>query len=640
MMNKKKLIGIFAVEASSRVQCSLYKELHEKARKLGYNIVLFSGENDRVKMNTTDMATQSLFDLAENMDFSAFLIHAQSVGDVEMIHKLIDMGKRKNIPVFAYDCEAAGIGEEDGVIAIKLDYKQGFADGVRHLIEHHRCKNIFMLAGVKNNRYSDDRVEMYQKEMDAHGLTVRDGQIGYGDFWEVPAARAVNQFLDSDLPLPDAICCANDSMAVTAVKVLNQRGLRVPEDVLVTGFDGIEDAKYNLPAISTCEPRLEVAAEFIFDIIEGKGQKDELMVPLQFYPKESCGCVFDDSLEDKKEIVRLIENIRQNSWQSHMLSNMQFELIDSPELAASAEYMNGILNLFDGYEYLFCIREDLENIDDYELPFQRMRVHMNKDFLERESGIFSVRDITPEYDRIFHEAGKEDFFVFRLIHCANKRYGYSISRTDRCNSNEIKLHGQFVESITNVIEGILRNRRLMIANQKLNEMYERMAQMHIRDSMTDLYNRNGYYQVLDEYLKREEFMGGYLHIISIDMDNMKPINDNYGHLEGDVAITAVAKAITDCIKHPCVCARFGGDEFEVAIFTERPEEPTTEKIIWKLNSYLKNCEMLADKEYKVEVSAGQAVVKITDLENLKKIEKMADDAMYEHKRRRKNGETV
>ena len=193
------------------------------------------------------------------------------------------------------------------MISIEPDYKQGFADGVKHLIEYHHCKNIFMLAGMKDNKYSDDRIEMYRREMESHGINFCEEQIGYGDFWEDPAIEAVNRFLDSDLPTPEAICCANDTMAIAAAKELRKRGYRVPEDILVTGFDGIEDGKFNFPGISTCEPKLEAVADFVFDILSGKESADEYLIPLVFYPKESCGCASGNIIEIKREMPRLSE---------------------------------------------------------------------------------------------------------------------------------------------------------------------------------------------------------------------------------------------------------------------------------------------------------------------------------------------
>lgn len=634
-MEARKLIGVFGSEVSARIQGNLYKELHRKAQECGYNLMIFSGTYDKVSFRTTMAVTSSLFGMAANIDFAAFIVHAQSISDMDIIQELIALGKSKQIPVFIYDGEMLGITSSDGVITLNPNYKQGFADSVRHLIEYHNCKNIFMLAGVRNNKYSDDRIAMYRQEMDAHGIPFDEKQIGYGDFWENPAMEAVNQFLDSGLPTPEAICCANDSMAITAVKVLKQRGYRVPEDVLVTGFDGIEDGKYNFPNISTCEPRLETVSEFIFNVLEGKDSSNEFRIPLKFYPKESCGCKLGFDLEEKREMTSLVDNMRVNTWQHNMLATMQFELIDSTDLNDIVGFMNGTLDLLKDYSHMFCFKEDIEYQTDYTEKFDKMRVQMSKGILENnEFNVFDVQSVFPNFEKVMARLSPEDIFFLRLIHNGDKLYGYHIVKGKEYSSNNLRLISQFTESVTIVIESILRNKRLNQANQKLSEMYQRMSEMYIRDTMTGLYNRHGYYQKLDEYMKREDLKNGYVHVVSIDMDGMKHINDNYGHLEGDHAIKSVAVAIEDCFSQPCISARFGGDEFSVALFTET-EEPATEKLSAKMNHYLANLPILADKEYKVVVSVGQAVAKLSEVEDFKYIEKLADDSMYVEKRQHK-----
>lgn len=636
-MNERKLIGIFATGIFSRVQSNLYMALYEHAKKLNYNLVLFSGSYDKIRINHTATVAASLFELANNMNFAALIIHAQSIGNIELINNIIQMGKNKNIPVFVYDCEAMGIEGSKGVITINQDNKQGFADSVRHLIEHHNCKNIFMLAGMKDNKYSDDRISMYRREMETHGIAYKEEQIGYGDFWERPAAEAVNEFLDMDLPTPEAICCANDSMAITAAKVLKERGYRVPEDVLVTGFDGIEDGKYNLPTISTCEPDLDIAVEFIFDSISGKNDAVNFRVPLKFYPKESCGCNYNDNLENRNEIVRLIEGIRHDSWQHHMHSRMQIGLLDSSDLEDSVGYMNGGLSMFNGYSHLLCVRDDIEYTNEYEKPLGKMRIHMNNGFLPAEfSGSYDIHDIIPYYERVFENSEPEDLYIFRLIHSIDKIYGVNIVKAKKYITNEIRLLDEFIESVTNTLESILRNLRLKQATQKLSEMYDRMSEIYVRDTMTGIYNRQGYNQLLQEYLAREDLKNSYIHLFSIDMDGMKYINDNFGHIEGDNAIKAVANAMGDCFAQPCIYARFGGDEFVAVLFTDSETEPTSEKISAKLNNYLRNMPMLLDKKYTVGISVGQAVVKLADNIDFEEIVKIADDNMYKNKRSRKN----
>lgn len=636
-MNTKKLIGVFGTEVSARIQGNLYTEIHRMAISRGYQLVLFSGSFDVQLFNETSQASCDLFSLAEHMEFAAFLIHAQSIKNPDFIEKIIDMGKRKQIPIFLYDGEATGIAKREGIISIDPDYKQGFADSVRHLIEHHHCRNIFMLAGMRNNKYSDDRIEMYRREMESHGIEYCEEQIGYGNFWEGPAKEAVNRFLDSGLPTPEAICCANDTMALTAVNVLRERGLRVPEDVLVTGFDCIEDGKYNYPSISTCEPNMEAVAEFIFRVLRGEEHADSFLIPLLFTAKDSCGCGMDNILESKMEMPRLFDSMRVNTWQHQRLAIMQFQVMDSCVLEDVAGHIQGVWDLFKSYGHLLCFRQDIESNEEYRDPFDSIKVFMNRNLLpEQEYDPFASGDILPDWDKVTETMAAEDMLIFRLLQSGDKKYGYYVTRAGYYSSNELRNLEQFQESLTIAIECILRNMRLKVANQKLSVMYERISEIYIRDTMTGLFNRHGYYQVLEEYLKREDLKDGYLHVISIDMDGMKTINDNYGHLEGDHAIQSVAHAINVCFAQPCISARFGGDEFVVAIFTEKENEPANEKLSCKLNNYLKNSPMLADKEYEVGVSVGQAVVKLAQIGDLKSIEKAADDCMYMEKRKRKN----
>lgn len=636
-----KLIGVFATEISNRVQASLYQEIHRKAKEIGYNLVFFSANAERITNGETDNEARYLFAIAENMDFAAFIIHAQSLANPTIIQSVIDMGKSKDIPVILYDCDNYGFTKDDGIITINLDYKQGFAESVRHLIEHHGLKNIYMLAGMRDNKFSDDRIEMYKKEMSAHGLECGDDRVFYGNFWDLPAIEAVKCMLDSDLPTPEAICCANDSMAIAAVKILEQRGFRVPEDVLVTGFDGIDDGKFNFPVIATCEPVLSVVPDWIFDVIKNDIRTGEYYVPLKFYPKESCGCDNKYAAFDKREMAQLLENGRQNSWQHSMLSNMQLELMDSRSLEAIADYMSGIIRMFKGFQHVFCIRDDVECCTDYTGPFDTMRIYMNLDFLpDKEYSPFSTKEVIPEYDSIIKNAAPDDIFMFRMLQSVQKKYGYSITKAAYFPPNEMKIFGQFSISFTNMMESVLRNMRLEQANQKLSEMYERMSEIYIRDMMTGLYNRTGYYKNLDEYFKRDDIKDGYIHIISIDMDGMKYINDNFGHQEGDIAIKAVARAIDDCFAQPCISARFGGDEFMVALFTETDEKPSQARILERMNNYLENISTLQNKEYSVGVSVGQSVVKISEVTDIKILEKMADDSMYINKRERKARKAV
>jgi len=634
-----KLIGIFSTEISSRIQGSLYTELHKEAKNNGYNLVFFSANRSRKNAYDTENSALVLYKMAENMDFAAFIIYVQSIRSQEFINYIIDLGKRRDIPVFLYDCDAFGYTKDNGVITINLDYKQGFAECVKHLLEFHNCKNIYMLAGLKDNKFSDDRIDAYKTEMLAHGLQVSNDKIMYGDFWEKPAREALNKMMDSDLPKPDAICCANDYMAIVAAEVVQARGYKVPEDIRITGFDGIEDGKYNFPVISTCEPNLEIVPKLIFDAIENGTRIEDFLVPLTFYPKESCGCEYSNNANDREEMAQLMINNRLNANQHAMLSNMQIHLMDSCNPDEITNYMQSMIDVFKGYKHLYCFRNDFEYLDDFSTDFDMMRVQLNIDMLSEEKcEVFPAKDIIPDFDNIITNAGSDDFFVFNILQSLDKKYGYTLIKADFYSTNLIKIFEQFNESFTNMVEIVLRNRRLELTTQKLSEMYEHMSELYIRDMMTGLYNRTGYYNELDSYIAKDDVKDKFIHIIAIDMDGMKTINDNYGHQEGDLAICSVAKAINSCIAYPCIRARFGGDEFMVALFSDFEEKPSSELVSDRLNHYLKTLPALEGKPYTVGVSVGSAACTVADfIENdIHKLEKQADANMYLDKKRRKD----
>jgi len=635
-----KLIGVFATDIASRVQSKIYQKLHEEFKTKGYNLVFFAAELNRIDFQTTDESAFHLLDIAERMEFSAFFLHVESLQNPDLIKAIIDMGKRRDIPVFLYDCENYGYSKEDGVITINPDYKQGFEESVKHLVEYHGCKNVYMLAGVEGNSYSQERIDVYKKVMGAHGLDCSDDKVFYGGFWEVPATEAVNKLIDDctakNLPVPEAICCANDSMAISTVKVLEKRGYHVPEDILVTGFDGIEDGKFCFPAISTCAPILDDVPKFVFDVMKKGIRCGEYMVPLRFIPKESCGCSNSFKQGDTLEMSSVMESVRQNVWQHSMLSNLQLSLLSSCNLYELYGGMYSTVQKFKGLGLVYCIREDLEYQGDFTQPFDRAMVRLNFDFYDHdEPNWFLTKDIIPEYEEKIMNAKSDELFAFQILHSSKDQFGYSLIRATRYVSNEVRIFSQFAESFTNMLESVLRNIRLEQATAKLNEMYKKMSEIYIKDVMTGLYNRTGYYNELSDYLKRDDIKDGYIHVVSIDMDGLKQINDTYGHQEGDFAIQMVAKSINDCFAQPCICARFGGDEFVVSLFTKNEDEPTAEQISARMNNYIRSLPLLQFKPYSVGVSVGHSAVRISEMDEIKLLEKLADERMYVDKRKRK-----
>ncbi|HSK72764.1 MAG TPA: GGDEF domain-containing protein [Pyrinomonadaceae bacterium] len=169
------------------------------------------------------------------------------------------------------------------------------------------------------------------------------------------------------------------------------------------------------------------------------------------------------------------------------------------------------------------------------------------------------------------------------------------------------------------------------ANQKLKDAHEKLEQIAQVDPLTTAFNRHAFYGFLRE---RENTISGCVAVF--DIDNLKPINDRYGHYAGDMAIRAVVGAIRSIIRAEDLLFRWGGDEF-FAIFISMDAEMARERMK-ELDFLLTNIRIPeVEEEITVGVSAGFA--NFSGNEELEKAIKTADEAMYQAKQKRRS-ETI
>ncbi|MFB0837053.1 LacI family transcriptional regulator [Arthrobacter sp. FW306-05-C] len=119
------------------------------------------------------------------------------------------------------------------------------------------------------------RTRGYQDALAELGIARDDSLVIPCEKWSPDAAaRALSAYLDSN-PVPDALFCFTDSMAIGALSVFWKRGLKVPDDVAVAGFDDIADAKYAVPALTTVSfDKRQLAREALRLLTERMGNRE------------------------------------------------------------------------------------------------------------------------------------------------------------------------------------------------------------------------------------------------------------------------------------------------------------------------------------------------------------------------------
>ena len=116
----------------------------------------------------------------------------------------------------------------------------------KYLIEK-GCKNIGFISSKIVNKLSNERLEGYKRALEEHGFAVDEDKIYLENYNVESGYNGARYLLDKgDI---DGICCGNDMIAIGAIRSLKERGIRVPEDVKVIGFDNISISKYIEPPL-------------------------------------------------------------------------------------------------------------------------------------------------------------------------------------------------------------------------------------------------------------------------------------------------------------------------------------------------------------------------------------------------------
>lgn len=191
----------------------------------------------------------------------------------------------------------AGPREIDHLDHVEVANTDGQRELTRHLIEDHGLRRFAFVGSEENSPDVDARFAGYREACRAAGVPTREEPDHRAvTMTQDEGARAVDVLLDRDGGRPpQAILFANDQMAVGALRALERRGLGVPRDVAVTGFDGIPLSRLVRPALTTVrQPMLtmgEKAVELLVRRLEERDREPvSVVLPVTVARRASCGC--------------------------------------------------------------------------------------------------------------------------------------------------------------------------------------------------------------------------------------------------------------------------------------------------------------------------------------------------------------
>jgi diguanylate cyclase (GGDEF)-like protein len=170
--------------------------------------------------------------------------------------------------------------------------------------------------------------------------------------------------------------------------------------------------------------------------------------------------------------------------------------------------------------------------------------------------------------------------------------------------------------------------------KKVQDSEEKYRTLSLYDELTQLNNRRGFYFLAEQQLKIANRTKNRMLLLFADVDNIKLINDNLGHREGDRALIDTANILKKQTRKSDIVARIGGDEF-VALF-EKTTDNLPEILAKRLDESIRTYNAEGTHSFKLSLSIGSAYYDPTSPCSIKELLDRADTNMYEQKQKKKN----
>lgn len=286
---KRPTIGFLIDWVGGRYQSLVWLGAVAAAEERDANLILFSGRSLRAPQGYLSQSN-ALFDVISNENIDGLVILSGTIANYITRDEFRSFVSRFHpLPMVSISIEL------EDVPSVLIDNRGGIRAVVSHFIEIHGYQRIAFICGPEVNDEALQRFTGYQEELARHGIPFDPMLVAPGDFSAEAGIKAVGLFLDERHVKPEAIVAVDDDTALGVLEALMARGLNVPEDIALAGFDDIDEARFTSPPLTTVlQPfydQSHLAVSMLLDYLEGKPIPPKIQLPMQLVTRQSCGCM-------------------------------------------------------------------------------------------------------------------------------------------------------------------------------------------------------------------------------------------------------------------------------------------------------------------------------------------------------------
>lgn len=558
-----------------------------------------------------------VFSLFNPLDYDALIIQGNRSWPPELRQVFVDRMVALGKPAVSINYDLAG------ATTVGTDNYQAMRGLVGKVITERGCTHTAFVNGLATSVEAQARARAY-RDVCAE-LGVEDARFIQAD-WEIEAGiETAQKLLAEGGELPEVFFCCNDDLAVGLMETLQEAGVRVPEDVMVSGFDNRELSLRTAPRVTTIDRDYasigRTALDTVQALLRGETLPGHVASPVEYILTRSCGY---EGASDEGALGDL-----------YTLDN---------SLKRFYELMNEFQTLVLSQDTLPDVFAKLERFAP-EVRCPNVYISLNERFLHREQPDEALSYGAVSYlmahsgDAILAASDKQHIYASYLterllppsIPLKHPIYVvYPLRHNATClgivvtqGVSPLIRHGFltfFISLLAGSFESVRRSEMLHEANRRLDHLY-------VHDELSGLYNRFGlerFGRIAYDRLLRED---GEAYFVFVDIDDMKSINDEHGHKMGDNAIADSADVIRRAtVGEDAFCMRYGGDEFLIICAHDLRSRVMDE------------LQLLAGRThqpYRLSLSVGACRVSASERLTMEEAIHKADTSMYRKKRARR-----
>lgn len=474
-MNKRKRIALFVGQADESYQSRFISGFLKMAFAADNDVCVFSMYRKYQDTPEREKGESNIFSLMSPDKFDGAIILKDSIQTENAAENLeLSLKNRFNKPIVVIEKES------DLFPSICTDCYSAVFELVTHLIEVHGCRDIAFLSGKKWHKHSKERLQAYRDAMANAGLTVSEERIIYGDFWYQSGELCANELLTGNKKLPDAVACANDQMAIGLCKALEERGISVPGDIAVIGYDSTFEGQTSprpiTSALIPAEEFGEYAFNFLTDRMNGK-LPESFKLRSKLLIGESCGCSCE---------TMPVHRVNREKWGTDISDegyDSVFNTMDENLLSHSSmqEFLGTVYSyayqIRGAEEFHLCLASEWKNPAPSTPPrksgYSSKMIHAVRFCSDRRHNIvgldevFDTSDMLPELyeDRPFPTA-----FFFTPVFFENDCFGYAAVNYGTKLTSYDDTYRRWINSVARGLEVMRRSLELKALQEQLERM--------------------------------------------------------------------------------------------------------------------------------------------------------------------------